>query len=222
MRRGLQALVLAALLPWGMPAEGAAPAHQCDRLAAREDDRYAVAPGVSMKDMNTGGAMLACAQALNEFPSEPRFLFQYGRALFKAQRLQDAFKVTEKAAMTGYPAAANALGYFYSEGVGVSKDPKKAVEWLSRAAFAGDVGAQNNLASMYERGTGVTRDFGQAMMWYRKAADQNHAPAQYNLAGLYERGQGVNKDPEEASRWYQKAVENGYPEAADRLKELKK
>lgn len=76
----------------------------------------------------------------------------------------------------GYPLAECQIGYFYTEGLGVEKDPEKAFYWTHRAAEHGDWDGQFNLGCFYEEGLGVERDMEQAARWYREAARQGHKP----------------------------------------------
>lgn len=75
----------------------------------------------------------------------------------------------------GYVAAAYLLGALWQDGLGGSRDLKKAMEFYRVAADAGDPAAQHNLGSMYARGEGVAVDTSQAMSWYKKAAANGFA-----------------------------------------------
>jgi len=44
--------------------------------------------------------------------------------------------------------AKNNLGYCYQNGIGVTKDEKKAFEWYFKAANEGDLHAQHDLGSI--------------------------------------------------------------------------
>jgi TPR repeat protein len=58
----------------------------------------------------------------------------------------------------------------YSEGLGVTKDLAKAMEYLHAAAGGGDEVAQTQLALAYKDGSGVEKNFGTAVEWFRKSA----------------------------------------------------
>jgi len=228
------ALAVDKIVP-ALAADKAVPVQECDRLAARENDLAAVAPGVPMALLNPATAMLACAQSLNSYPADPRFAFQFGRALLKAGRVDEAFRYIQKAAQANYAAAAAALATLYVEGIGTGINLDQAQLWARKSAEAGDAGGENNLASLYERGLGLPQDYAEAARWYRKAAEQSHAAAQYNLASLYERDlvQPQNSTAQSsttqsstaqnlalAKSWYAKAAAAHFPGAADKLKEL--
>ncbi|KAF9319263.1 hypothetical protein BG006_003016, partial [Podila minutissima] len=97
------------------------------------------------------------------------------------------------------------LGVMYDDGIGVSQDYSKAMEWYLISANQGHAAAQNNLGSMYHDGKGVSQDYSEALVLYLRSAIQGHAAAQNNLGdmycdGKYCDGKGVQQD-------YSKAME---------------
>jgi TPR repeat protein len=104
-------------------------------------------------------------------------------------------------------------GRNYDRGIGVDKDPAKALELYRKAADLNYAEAQLLLGIMFDQGIGLTQDYAQALDWYRKAAEQGYAKAQYNLAALYDEGLGVEQDYSVAGLWYRKAAEQGYANA---------
>ena len=109
------------------------------------------------------------------------------------------------------------LGKCYYNGIGVTKDESKAVEWYKKAAEQGLAAAQYNLGVCYEDGKGVPKDERKAVEWYVKAAEQGLAAAQNNLGVCYQNGKGVPKDEKKAVEWYKKAAEQGLAVAQNRL-----
>ena len=81
------------------------------------------------------------------------------------------------------------LGVMYYNGIGVTQDFSKALEWFHRAAEQGFADAQSDLGYMYSNGKGVIQDFSKALEWFHRAAEQGYAKAQYNLGyngkGMY-------------------------------------
>ena len=57
-----------------------APKHECDRLAAHPDDPFKVITATDWDDLISDKAIIACTEAIKEYPNETRFLFQLGRA----------------------------------------------------------------------------------------------------------------------------------------------
>jgi hypothetical protein len=84
------------------------PADECDRLAA-EPGVVAGFAGVTLDSIDAEPAMAACAAAVEQSPGNPRYSHQYGRALERAGRLQDARRLYEWAAGDGYAPAEAAL-----------------------------------------------------------------------------------------------------------------
>ena len=83
----------------------------------------------------------------------------------------------QKLADCGVVFAQYKVAMMYQEGVGVQKDPAKAVEWLRKAARRDHILAQNRLGLAYEYGFGVEKNYGKAKWWYRKAANRGYARA---------------------------------------------
>ncbi len=79
-----------------------------------------------------------------------------------------------RAASLGNPTAALNLGYLYSFGHGVRKNPKQAVVWYRRAAKLGSTHALAELGNAYYLGLGVRRSRIQSYRWYWLAARHAH------------------------------------------------
>jgi TIR domain/Sel1 repeat len=165
-----------------------APLTDCDRLAADPDDnqKHAHAPGVDFEDLDADSAILACKAALDRWPQEARFAYQYGLALVKAGDEAEAVAWFRKAAVQGHAAAQNSLGRMYCDGRGgLAEDEAEAARWFRKAAEQGYAVAQYDLGRMYESGRGgLARDEAEAVRWYRKAAEQGNVDAKNNLARL--------------------------------------
>jgi TPR repeat protein len=184
-------------------------AHQCDRLAANPSDPRRVGEGVAIEDISPDSAIAACRSAVGEFPKNPRFQYQLGRALQKGERDEDAIAWYRMAVAQGYAPAQNNLGRMYANGRGVAQDDHEAVRWYREAAAQGYAPAQNSLGFMYVKVRGVAQDDHQAVRWFRKAAEQGNANGQNNLGFMYSKGRGVEKDENLAVAWYRKAAEQG-------------
>ena len=122
-----------------------------------------------------------------------------------------------KAAEQGLVNAQFKLGYCYQEGIGVSKDEKKALKWYAKAAEQGHTTAQYFLAYCYRYGIWVSKDEKKAVEWYIKAAEQGHTDAQNSLGYCFQNGIGIPKDEKKAVEWYRKAVEQGHAMAQNNL-----
>lgn len=191
---------------------------ECDQLAAAPNDHHAVTEGVPFGAIQIDQAYEACQKATEEFPNEPRLMFQYGRVFLKDKQYTDAKDWYFKAANLGYLAAQNNLGVMYQNGDGVPRDDEEAIKWYQKAAEQEDAHAQYNLGWMYEHGRGVSKDNDLADRWFKKAARQGHTQAQYTLglnnAQKYVSSQEQKKSSaatmkEQETSWIGKKVEKG-------------
>jgi TPR repeat protein len=179
----------------------------CDRLAANPDDPDAVAAGIALAKIDSARAVAACREAVERFPGVARYEFQYGRALLKADRAEEALGWIRQAAEKDYTAAWYGLGALYDAGTGTAKDEGSAISWYRKAANRDYAPAQTTLGDMSAQGRGATRDDGEAVRWYRKAANQDYAPAQARLGAMYAQGLGVANDNAEALRLLRNAAD---------------
>ena len=114
-----------------------------------------------------------------------------------------------KQAEAGDASAQARLGWIYSNGIGVTLDADKAVEWYEKAAAQGYPKAQFALGEIHLTGEGVVKDPAKAVTWYQKAAAQGYIKAQYNLGWMYQNGRGVAKDSVLAYAWHNLAARQG-------------
>ena len=126
----------------------------------------------------------------------------------KAERSQSMTDL-EKCQYSGDMVVCNNLGYAYSIGKGVAKDPNKAAQLYQKACDGGEMGGCGNLANAYEKGDGVTKDLSKAAQLYEKACDGGDMRGCSNLAITYEEGRGVTKDLSKAAQLYKKACDGG-------------
>lgn len=124
----------------------------------------------------------------------------------------DGHRATHQApAQTQYETALR-----YEEGIGVTPDSAKAMQWYARAALLGHAAAQNNLGALHF----VRGSYKQALYWYRRAAHHGNANAQFNLGLVYELGRAVPPDREKAQYWYKLAAAQGHWDAQYNLARL--
>lgn len=116
-------------------------------------------------------------------------------------------------AMQGDMAAQHNMGGCYMEGVGVTKDPVKAVYWFRKAAEQGSLSAQDNMGLFYLNGIGVRQDNDEALSWFILAANQGYADSQNNMGCCYMGGVGVNVNPGMAIIWWERAAKQRHPAA---------
>ncbi len=85
-------------------------------------------------------------------------------------RLADAARATLKSAERGEITSMYDLVQYYRDGIGVARDPARALAWAKRAAEAGHVAAMGLMARVYAEGLfGQTPDERQAADWAARA-----------------------------------------------------
>ncbi len=129
----------------------------------------------------------ACASTGPQTPQAPALSaaeqaqLDAAEAKYKHGDYAAAFKELRPFAEEGNASAQAMLGYLYSTGQGVAKDPPEAAKWYRKAADQGDAKAQFHLGVSYAVGDGAPEDEAEAVKWFRKAADQGLAEAQEAL-----------------------------------------
>lgn len=116
-------------------------------------------------------------------------------------------------AMAGDMVAQHNMGGCYMEGVGVEKDPIKAVYWFKKAAEQGSLSAMDNMGLFYLNGIGVEQNDDEALSWFVLAANSGYADAQNNMGCCYMSGVGVHFDPQSAIKWWRLAADQKHPAA---------
>ncbi len=122
---------------------------------------------------------------------------------------KEAFRLYQKLACEGHPAAMKGVGCCLEHGYGTDRNLEEAQQYYLLAAEGGHAGAQNNLGYIYEHGIGTSPNPIEAAGWYRLACDQGFTVASNNLGSCYERGIGVAKNEKEAIRLYRLGAESG-------------
>ena len=169
----------------------------CDRLASFRFDpaRSTDSAAVDFDRNEAKKAVAACQAALAAEPSNPRLMFNLGRAQARTSDGQaEAAALFRKAADAGHAGAMYSLGVAFASGAGVAKDPVEAARWYRKAADAGSPEGMSALGMAYEEGFGVDADPVVAMLWWRKAAEAGDTPAMNRLGLAYANGIGVAKD----------------------------
>lgn len=165
---------------------------------------------VSRKNLQTAYQHQVDQLTLNEW-------YETAQKKFREGDYSAAFQLSQKAAQQGHSPSQYALGMMYSNGKGITRDPKQAAFWWKKAADQGHASAQYILGWMYSEGEGVARNIKQAVHWYQKAAEQGNANAQHNLGMRYYKGEGVARDTKQAVFWWKKASEQGYAYSQNNL-----
>jgi hypothetical protein len=196
-----------------VPAQSAAPLHDCDVLASNPRDFDRVAPPVCPTNMDVG-AVDACSKAVEKFPDEARFWFQLGVSQIAADKLESAELSLRRAADEGYAAAMYYLGLFYEQ-----QNEQKAFSSFLKAAEAGHLYAQTTVGIWYRHSHGVDPDRERAREWLTKAAERGEAIAQFELGQLILVTSSPLLEPptpevqDAAYDWIERSARNGYSTA---------
>jgi S1-C subfamily serine protease len=130
-------------------------------------------------------------------------------AMRDRQALAAEFQQWRALARNGDDQAQFRVGKLYDQGKGVSRDPRKAIDWFRSAAAQGNPDAQFYLGLMYAKGRATEKDDAVAAQWFEKAAEQGYARAQYRLGLAYANAVGVPKDAGKGLYWLRKAADQG-------------
>ena len=214
-------LLLVCLISVPVNLAGAAvPLHPCDTLAANPNDTQAVSEGIrtsiylAVSQEYKAAAVRACQHAIEQYPDEARFQYQYGRMLLQSDQGR-AMEWMERAADQNYLAGQYTVGKFLL----INKNYAAAYDILQSAAGAGSALAQRTLAYMYKKGRGLSQPApNKALHWYQQAAEQSNARAQVYLGDMYYKGfAGSEPNYLKAFDWYKKAALQSYPSGQYKL-----
>lgn len=182
---------------------------QCDRMAGSPFDlnrNPAYAPvGIGEVDAT---ATTACRIAY-EATGNPRYAFQLGRALNKAEQADQAMSAYETAVKADYAAAKVNLGML----LGRIGDSEAEFRMYKEAAEAGNMLAAYNLGVSYRDGIGTTADANKAIRWFEEAAAHGDMTAAFNIGVIYDEGNQVTEDNQMAIAWYDVAAKGGNKDA---------
>ena len=152
--------------------------------AAHGDARKDYREGVAAHDR---GDVIAAMELLERAADQGHTaaMVRLGYLLDKAEENEAAFRIYSRAAKAGNSEAALALGVMYSNGEGVHRDPRLALEWMTRAADAGHGPAVVSLAQVYLRGDhGGSPSREKAIGWLEKGVAAGYEPARRELQTL--------------------------------------
>ena len=115
------------------------------------------------------------------------------------------------------PKAAYLLGHLFQQGLGVERNPRRAIYWYGRAAQADVPEAHFALGMMAAYEQDMPSNYNEAFRWFSKAAELGHAEASLHVGLMYANGQGVARDLQHGLEWLDVAVEKEVPGAVEAL-----
>lgn len=216
----------------------AASQNDCDRLAGSPFDQQRNSAYSPVDIGNIDSYAVNACQVAYDATGNPRFAYQLGRALNKADRAMSAYNLAVQA---NYPAAqvnfgmlmgrlgdqkaelqfyteagqrgnvlaAYNLGVAYRDGLGTAPDVNKALSWFEKAAAEGDSTAAFNIGAIHDEGQLLPQDDQLAIAWYDLAAQRGNVDAMINLGLMYEAGEGIEANPGKAADMYRQAAIRG-------------
>ncbi|WP_334195386.1 tetratricopeptide repeat protein [Pararhodobacter sp.] len=114
------------------------------------------------------------------------------------------------------PWACTDLGYLYSEGLAVTRDPARAVALSARACALGLAVGCNNLAVHLATGDGLPQNLPQAARYYEQGCAGGSGLACLNLGDMLAAGDLGTPDPARAQAAFRKGCDLGEAEACTR------
>jgi TPR repeat protein len=124
-----------------------------------------------------------------------------GEQAFRAGDDKAALALFSGLAEKGDPVAQYWLGHMTELGLGLPRDPAKAVELYKKAAAQDLRAAELRLGEIYLYGNLIPPDFAQAKTDLEKAAYQGDARAAMLLGQMYRAGIGMSANPTESYAW---------------------
>lgn len=150
---------------------------RCDQLAANPNDqRRGTTVGVPYEVLKSQAreAVAACDDAKAAFPDEPRYRYQYARAMQFIDKGK-AFELQRLNARNDYPAAFDNLGWLY---VVLKQDYAQAARNFIRGVQLGDPDSMMSLAELISTGRyKVNQPAKQVLDLYARAAELGHPRA---------------------------------------------
>ncbi len=187
------------------------PKDRCDSLASDplDDDRRRDVDVVEWDDLDPGGAIAACSEALAAEPNILRLKYQLARAYEKNTDYAQSVKLYRELSDRGYAAGIAGLAYAYENGEGLEKDEAQAFAWYTKGAQRNNAWSMFNLAKFYDEGRQVPEDDQTALAWYVRAAELGNARAMTDAGFLLETTTTDLHDLVKAREWYTKGAEAG-------------
>jgi TPR repeat protein len=123
-------------------------------------------------------AIEICEKAVQQYPDELRFQYQFARALQFKDRKR-ALQLQQKLVNLRYPAAHDNLGWLI---ISEQKNFEEGVKWFRRGVQLGDSDSMVSLAEMIDRGRTVPMNSAETKIaLYERAARLGHSGASQAL-----------------------------------------
>ncbi len=135
-------------------------------------------------------------------------MYEKAKSLYRSRRYREALQIYLSLASRD---SANGelllhIGSMYYKGLGTSKNPEEAEQWIRRAVELGSPAAQYYLAAIRSH----QASYGETIELLERAAALAYAPAIYRLGVVYELGQTVARDRVKAHELFASAAAMGH------------
>ena len=142
---------------------------------------------------------------VNSTPSaDAEALNKQANGYFDDKDYKHAAPLYQQACDLGQSFACTSLGYLYSQGDGVLKNPVTAVAYYQKACTAGDSLGCADLGNHIRDGDGAAKSPQLATTYFEKACNGGYGIGCRNLAILYDTGSTLGTDLAKAKQYYQK------------------
>ena len=141
--------------------------------------------------------------------AKPEGQLDLAERAFQSGNEQVALMLFTKLAGQNNPVAEYWLAHMTELGLGLARDPAKAIGLYQKAAAQNVVPAQQRLGEIYLDGNLVPPDFMQAKNYLEQAAYRGNARAAMLLGQMYRVGLGIEADLKEAYAWSEVATLEG-------------
>lgn len=188
---------------------------RCDLAAGGVLDPGGVGAEVYRYELRPRAALAACRAAAEREPDNPRFRYQYGRALMAIAELEAAREELLAAAERGYVRAAQRLGllalsvYLEREGLSDRPLPEEAVAFMERGVSLGDPLADYTLGRDLLRygDTATQRERGYALLI--RAYSAGYLEAINELGRYFLTADDEHFDRDRGMRYFEATAERG-------------
>jgi TPR repeat protein len=159
--------------------------------------------GIAIQTWRSGGSPGIISSAL----ANPTL--QQAERAFRNGKDDTAVAEFTKLANGNNPTAQYWLGHMTELGLGVSRNPAKAIALYKQAAAHKEVAAECRLGEIYMNGDLVPPDYSLAKSYLGEAAHQGNSQAAMLLGQMYGNGLGSTANMQEAYAWSEVSVLEG-------------
>eukprot|EP01080_Neovahlkampfia_damariscottae_P007921 gene7921-12389_t len=139
-------------------------------------------------------------------------LFRLQELYFRANKVENGWKVLEALCEMDYPFAYLTIALKYQDGESIEKNTKKAFEYFVKAAELGEPIAQSQAGIAYLTGLfGFPKDEEKAFEYFQMSANQDIPRGIHHLGFCYSQGSGVSVNYKKAFECYLRASKSEVP-----------